>query len=207
MQFASESVENLIEQFSRLPTIGRKSAQRLTAHVLKMPKSEVMKLANALLEAKERVQACRICRNLTDSEICVICKSTKRDTEIICVVQDPEDILALERTGEYRGLYHVLGGVISPIDGMGPDNLHTRSLIERISAPNSQVTEVILAVSPTIEGDMTAHFLTPLLTPFSVKVTRLARGIPIGLTLTYADEATLSRAIAGRDAVTPVQTD
>jgi len=204
MQFASESVENLIEQFSKLPTIGRKSAQRLTAHVLKMPKSEVTKLANALVEVKDRVQACSICRNLTDSEICIICSSTKRETNTICVVQDPEDILALERTGEYRGLYHVLGGVISPLDGIGPDDLHIRSLLQRVSPSESPVTEVILAVSPTVEGDTTAFYLTQLLSTYSVKVTRLARGIPIGLTLTYADEATLSRAIAGRDVVSDV---
>ncbi|MCY4204218.1 MAG: recombination mediator RecR [Bacteroidetes bacterium] len=199
MQFASESVENLIEQFSKLPTIGRKSAQRLAAHVLKMPTSEVSRLANALLEAKERVRECSICRNVTDTEICVICSSTKRESTIICVVQDPEDIVALERTGEYRGLYHVLGGVISPLDGVGPDDLHIRPLIERIGTPNTSVTEIILALSPTVEGDTTALYLTQLLTPFSVKITRLARGIPVGLTLTYADEATLSRAIAGRD--------
>jgi len=204
MQFASESVENLIEQFSKLPTIGRKSAQRLTAHVLKMPKSEVTKLANALVEVKDRVRACSICRNLTDSEICIICSSTKRETNTICVVQDPEDILALERTGEYRGLYHVLGGVISPLDGIGPDDLHIRSLLQRVSPSESPVTEVILAVSPTVEGDTTAFYLTQLLSTYSVKVTRLARGIPIGLTLTYADEATLSRAIAGRDVVSDV---
>ncbi|MCY4171209.1 MAG: recombination mediator RecR [Bacteroidetes bacterium] len=204
MQFATESVENLIEQFSRLPTIGRKSAQRLTAHVLKMPKSQVTQLANALLEVKERVRLCNICHNLTESEICVICNSAKRETHIICVVQDHEDILALERTGEYRGLYHVLGGVISPLDGTGPDDLHIRSLSHRLSLSNSQVTEVILAVSPTVEGDMTALFITQELEPFSVKITRLARGIPIGLGLSYADEATLSRAIAGRDVVSQV---
>ncbi|MCY4000767.1 MAG: recombination mediator RecR [Bacteroidetes bacterium] len=199
MQFASESVENLIEQFAKLPTIGRKSAQRLTAHVLKMPKAEVSRLANALLEAKERVRPCKICRNVTDSEICIICSSSKRETHVICVVQDPEDIVALERTSEYRGLYHVLGGVISPLDGVGPDDLHIRALISRVTPTDSGVTEIILALSPTVEGDTTAYYLAQLLEPFPVKITRLARGIPVGLTLTYADEATLSRAIAGRN--------
>jgi len=199
MQFASESVENLIEQFSKLPTIGRKSAQRLATYVLKMPTSEVSRLASALLEAKERVRECRICRNITDTEVCVICSSTKRESGIICVVQDAEDIVALERTGEYRGTYHVLGGVISPLDGIGPDDLHIRSLIERIRTSNSGITEIILAVSPTVEGDTTALYLTQLLEPLSVKITRLARGIPVGITLNYADEATLSRAMAGRD--------
>lgn len=198
MQFASESVERLVEQFSRLPTIGRKSAQRLATHILKMPKQDVSQLAQALLDVKEHVRACNICRNITDAEICVICNSTKRESNIICVVQDPEDIAALERTGEYRGTYHVLGGVISPLDGIGPDDLHIRSLVKRISGEDTKITEVILAVSPTVEGDTTAFYLAQLLEPFSVKVTRLARGIPVGLTLTYADEATLSRAIAGR---------
>ncbi|MYF39723.1 MAG: recombination protein RecR [Rhodothermaceae bacterium] len=199
MQFASESVEILIEQFSKLPTIGRKSARRLAAHVLKMPKKEVSQLATALLEVKERVRACRICRNITDTEICIICSSSKRAVEMICVVQDPEDILALERTGEYRGTYHVLGGVISPLDGVGPDDLNIRSLLERIGKPDSEISEIILAISPTVEGDTTAFYLAQLLEPFGIRITRLARGIPVGLTLTYADEATLSRAIAGRD--------
>ena len=199
MQFASESVEILIEQFSKLPTIGRKSARRLAAHVLKMPKKEVSQLATALLEVKERVRACSICRNITDTEICIICSSSKRAIDMVCVVQDPEDILALERTGEYRGTYHVLGGVISPLDGIGPDDLNIRSLLERIGKPDSEISEIILAISPTVEGDTTAFYLAQLLEPFGIKITRLARGIPVGLTLTYADEATLSRAIAGRD--------
>ena len=199
MQFASESVENLIEQFSKLPTIGRKSAQRLAAHVLKMPTTEVSRLANALLEVKERVRKCSICWNVTDTEICMICHSTKRESGTVCVVQDAEDIVALERTGEYRGRYHVLGGVISPLEGIGPDDLHIRPLIERVNAPDSNITEIILAVSPTVEGETTALYLAQELEPFSVKITRLARGIPVGLSLTYADEATLSRAIAGRD--------
>lgn len=199
MQFASESVEILIEQFSKLPTIGRKSARRLAAHVLKMPKKEVSQLATALLEVKERVRACSICRNITDTKICIICSSSKRAADMICVVQDPEDILALERTGEYRGTYHVLGGVISPLDGVGPDDLNIRSLLERIGKPDSEISEIILAISPTVEGDTTAFYLAQLLEPFGIKITRLARGIPVGLTLTYADEATLSRAIAGRN--------
>ena len=201
MQFASESVEILIEQFSKLPTIGRKSARRLAAHVLKMPKKEVSQLATALLEVKERVRACSICRNITDTEICLICSSSKRLTDMVCVVQDPEDILALERTGEYRGTYHVLGGVISPLDGVGPDDLNIRSLLERIGKSDSEISEIILAISPTVEGDTTAFYLAQLLEPFGIKITRLARGIPVGLTLTYADEATLSRAIAGRDVI------
>ncbi len=201
MHFSSESVEILIEQFSKLPTIGRKSAQRLAAHVLKMPKEEVSRLATALLEVKERVQECTVCGNVTDTEVCIICSSTKRETGIVCVVQDAEDIVALERTGEYRGTYHVLGGVISPLDGIGPDDLNIRTLLERVAAVDSGITELILAVSPTVEGDTTALYLTQLLDPFPIKITRLARGIPVGLTLNYADEATLSRALAGRSTV------
>ncbi len=201
MQFTSESVEILIEQFSKLPSIGRKSAQRLAAHVIRMPKSEVAQLANALLNVKDRVRACSICRNVTDTDICVICGSTKRDSNTICVVENAEDIVALERMGEYQGTYHVLGGVISPLDGVGPDDLHIQALIERIRPTDAQVSEIILAVSPTVEGDTTAFYIAQLLEPFLVKVSRLARGIPVGLTLNYADEATLSRAIAGRDTV------
>ncbi len=201
MQFTSESVEILIEQFSKLPTIGRKSAQRLAAHVIRMPKSEVTQLANALLNVKERVRPCRICRNVTDTETCIICNSPKRDSTTVCVVENAEDIVALERMGEYQGTYHVLGGIISPIDGIGPDDLHIQALVERIRSRDSNISEIILAVSPTVEGDTTAFYLTDLLEPFSIKVSRLARGIPVGLSLNYADEATLSRAIAGRDTV------
>ncbi len=205
MQFASESIEVLVEQLSKLPTIGRKSAQRLAAHILKMPKEDVAKLANALLDMKEHVRACNICGNVTDTEICLICNSSKREPEIVCVVQDAEDIVALERTGEYRGRYHVLGGVISPLDGIGPDDLNIRSLVDRVSASDTNISELILAVSPTVEGDTTALYLTQLLEPFSIKITRLARGIPVGLTLSYADEATLSRAIAGRNTISEPQ--
>ncbi len=205
MQFASESIEVLVEQLSKLPTIGRKSAQRLAAHILKMPKEDVAKLANALLDMKERVRACNVCGNVTDTEICLICNSSKREPEIVCVVQDAEDIVALERTGEYRGRYHVLGGVISPLDGIGPDDLNIRSLVDRVGASDTNISELILAVSPTVEGDTTALYLTQLLEPFSIKITRLARGIPVGLTLSYADEATLSRAIAGRNTISEPQ--
>ena len=198
MQFSSESVENLIEQFSRLPTIGRKSAQRLAAHVLKMTKEDVARLADALTAVKERVQVCGICRNVTDQSECLICRSTKRNQSIICVVEESTDVLALEQTGEYRGVYHVLGGAISPLDGIGPDDLHIRSLVKRVSTEESPVEEVILAVNPTVEGDTTAFYVANLLAPFEVKVTRLARGLPVGVSLSFTDEATLARALAGR---------
>ncbi len=198
MQFTSESVENLVAQLSRLPTIGRKSAQRLTAYILKMPKEEVARLTQALTAVKERVRYCSICHNVTDHETCLLCRSDKRDHHLVCVVEDSTDVMALERTGEYRGVYHVLGGVISPLDGVGPDDLHIRELVRRVGQPEPAIREIILAVNPTVEGDTTAFYLAQLLEPFDVKVTRLARGIPVGLALSFADEATLSRALAGR---------
>ena len=201
MQFTSESVESLVEHFTKLPTIGRKTAQRLAAYVLKMPREEVQGLSAALLAVKDRVKNCSICQNVTDQVPCPICASEKRDHALVCVVEESTDVLALERTGEYRGVYHVLGGVISPLDGVGPEDLCISELVRRVSKNEPAITEVILAVNPTVEGDTTAYYLAQLLEPFHVKVTRLARGLPVGSDLTYADEATLSRAIAGRSAM------
>jgi len=206
MHITSETVEALVEQFMRLPTIGRKSAQRLVAYILKMPREEVVALAEALIAVKDRVQHCSICFNVTDHDPCPICTSPRRDPSVICVVQEPNDVLALERTHEYRGVYHVLGGVISPLSGIGPDDLRIRELIARVaqgtspSAP-TPIQEVILALNPTVEGDTTAYYLSQLLEPFPVKVTRIARGLPIGSNLEYADEATLSRALEERTQV------
>ena len=201
MQYTSESVEDLVAQLSLLPTIGRKTAQRLATYVLKMPKEHVARLAQALMAVKERVRNCGICQNVTDHETCPLCRSEKRDRSLICVVEDSPDVMALERTGEYRGVYHVLGGVISPLDGVGPENLHIRELLNRVRQPMPAIREIILAVNPTVEGDTTAFYLAQLLEPFDVTVTRLARGIPVGLALSFADEATLSRALAGRGAL------
>ncbi len=228
MQFTSESVEALVEQFTKLPTVGRKTAQRLAAYVLKMPREEVVELAKALVAVKDHVKHCPICHNVTDTVPCPICRSPKRDHATICVVEEPNDVMALERTGEYRGVYHVLGGVISPLDGIGPDDLTIRELIARVdpsfkkissveietAAAEPQVAEaeaaydehpaieeVILAVNPNVEGDTTAYYISQLLKPFGVRVTRIARGLPIGGDLEYADEATLSRALEGRSAV------
>lgn len=213
MHFTSETVENLVEQFSKLPTVGRKTAQRLAAFVLKMPREDVVQLADALVAAKDRVMACTVCFNVTDDDPCPICRSAKRDRSVICVVEEPNDVLALERTGEFRGLYHVLGGVISPLDGIGPDDLKIRELITRVANPagghttggdgataadNEAVTEVILAMNPNVEGDTTAYYIGQLLGALGVRVTRIARGLPIGGDLEYADEATLSRALEGR---------
>ncbi len=212
MSFTSPSVEALVEQLMRLPTIGRKTAQRLAAYILKMPREEVAALAQALMAVKERVRQCAICFNVTDEEVCAICRSPRRDHTMICVVEEPSDVLALERTGEYRGVYHVLGGVISPLDGIGPDDLRIRELVARVAPTNGDpqraalypeghiphVQEVILALNPNVEGDTTAYYLAQLLKPLGVRVTRIARGLPIGGDLEYADEATLSRALEGR---------
>ena len=212
MHLTSETVEALVEQFSKLPTVGRKTAQRLAAYILKMPREEVVELAHALVAVKDRVTACSVCYNVTDDDPCPICLSAKRDRTVICVVEEPNDVLALERTGEYHGQYHVLGGVISPLDGIGPDDLKIRELVARVAnnrvspaggdgASEEQeepVTEVILAMNPNVEGDTTAYYIGQLLGPLGVRVTRIARGLPIGGDLEYADEATLSRALEGR---------
>ncbi len=202
MYYSSESVEELIEQLCRLPTIGRKSAQRLAAHVLKMPRSDVKQLAEALVAVKDRVRACRICKNVTDADTCALCLSTRRDHGLVCVVEESSDVVALERTGEYNGVYHVLGGAVSPVDGIGPDDLTFGDLVNRV-APDPKnpeapkIREVIVAVNPTVEGDVTAHYLREFLAPY-VSVTRVAHGLPIGADLSFADEATLARALAGR---------
>ena len=200
MLFTSESVETLIEQLSRLPTIGRTTAQRLTAHVLKMSKDDVRLLAEALLDVKERVRNCSVCQNITDYETCILCRSDKRDRSTVCVVEESTDMMSLERTGEFRGVYHVLGGVISPLDGIGPDDLNIRELLQRVIAEDSPIREIILAINATVEGDTTAFYVSKLLEPFSnVKVTRLARGLPVGKEIAFVDEATLARALAGRN--------
>lgn len=209
MQFTSETVEALVEQFTKLPTIGRKTAHRLVAYVLKMPREEVVDLAKALVAVKDRVKHCKVCYNVTDEEECNICRSAKRDRGLICVVEEPNDVMALERTNEYNGVYHVLGGVISPLDGIGPEDLKVRELVTRLQpAPAEETTdeaaeapavrEIILALNPNVEGDTTAYYLSQLLRPFGVQITRIARGLPIGGDLEYADEATLSRALQGR---------
>ena len=209
MQVTSEAVEALVEQFSKLPTVGRKTARRLTAYILKMSREEVVDLAKALVAVKDKVQYCSSCYNITDHDPCPICTSSKRDKSILCVVEEPNDVMALERTNEFRGAYHVLGGVISPLDGVGPDDLKIRELVARVAtsrqdaAPDAdssitRVEEVIIAVNPNVEGDTTTYYISQLLQPFGVRVSRIARGLPVGGDLEYADEATLSRALEGR---------
>lgn len=197
MQYFPPALETLTEQFARLPGIGRKSAQRLAFFVLSQSTEEVQAFADALLDAKRSISLCPVCQNLTEGEgPCVLCSSTKRDRSVICVVASPKDVIAIERAKEYDGLYHVLHGVISPMNHVGPDDLHIRELVERVAG--GEVREVIMATNPDTEGEATAMYLSRLLKPFHVKVTRLAYGIPVGSHLEYTDDATLMRALEGR---------
>ena len=191
-----EPVQRLVEAFSRLPGIGPKTASRLTYYLLRQPPDEANTLADALRDLKARTRFCEACFNITEASPCPICKSDERDRAIICVVEEPLDVLALERTRDYRGLYHVLHGTISPMDGIGPEDLKIRELLARVQA--GSVREVILATNPSLEGENTAMFVHKKLAALSVKVTRLARGLPVGGDLEYADEVTLSRALEGR---------
>ena len=197
MQYFLPALETLTEQFARLPGIGRKSAQRLAFFVLSQSTEEVQAFADALLDAKRSISLCPVCQNLTEGEgPCALCSSTKRDRSVICVVASPKDVIVIERAKEYDGLYHVLHGVISPMNHVGPDDLHIRELVERVAG--GEVREVIMATNPDTEGEATAMYLSRLLKPFHVKVTRLAYGIPVGSHLEYTDDATLMRALEGR---------
>lgn len=199
MKFFAPPVERLIEEFARLPGIGRKTAQRLAFYVLDLPKEDAQRFADAILQAKNKVFTCKVCQNLTDTEVCSICSNPNRDSSLICVVADPRDVLAFERTREYNGLYHVLHGVISPMNHIGPDDIRIRELLQRVA--DTDVREVIIATNPDTEGEATAMYLARLLKPFGVVVTRLAYGIPVGGHLEYIDEVTLMRALEGRRAL------
>jgi recombination protein RecR len=191
-----EPVARLIEALQRLPGIGPKTAQRLTFFLLKRPAEEVRELAEALLAVKERIVYCRTCFNVTDEDPCRICRDPGRDSGVLCVVEEPNDLLAMERTGEFRGRYHVLLGALSPLEGIGPEDLKVRELLARLDAGG--VAEVILATNPNVEGEATALYLARLLRPLGVRVTRIARGLPVGGDLEYADQVTLSKALEGR---------
>jgi len=191
-----EPVTQLIESLSRLPGIGGKSAQRLAFHIIRMPKDRAEGLADAILTAANNVQYCSICCNLTDSDPCSICDSVKRDANTIMLVEDPRDMAAYERTHEYHGMYHVLHGVLSPMNGVGPNDLKIAELLKRIQA--NDITEVITATNPTVEGEATAMYISKLLKPLGVKVTRIAHGVPVGGDLEFVDEVTLTRALNGR---------
>jgi recombination protein RecR len=196
-------IDALTTELARLPGIGRKTALRLTYHLLKRPPDEIRRLARSLEDVAERVRACSRCGNLTEQDPCVLCVSPRRDPGAICVVEEASDIMAIERTGEYAGMYHVLGGRLSPLDGVGPDELNIAALLRRLqpvveSAENGGVREVIVATNPSVEGDATALYLQKVIQPLGVRVTRLARGLPVGGDLEYADGVTIAQAFAGR---------
>jgi recombination protein RecR len=192
----TESIGRLIDELTKLPGIGEKTAQRLTFFLLKAPEEDIKQLANALLDVKARVKYCSICGNITEHDPCVICTNIKRNTHLICVVEEPNDLLAIERTREYNGLYHVLMGTLSPLDGIGPEDIRIQELLTRLR--ETPCDEVIIATNPNVEGEATAMYLAKLLKPLGIKITRIAHGIPVGGDLEYADEITMTRALEGR---------
>lgn len=195
----ADVIQALIDQFGRLPGIGPKSAQRIAFHLLNMPREDALALANAIVTAKDRVRFCDVCHNLSEDVRCGICADDRRDATVVCVVEEPRDIIAVERTGGFAGRYHVLGGAINPMEGIGPDQLKVRELLARIDTDG--IVEIILCTNPNLEGDTTAMYLARLLNPMGVRVTRLASGLPVGGDLEYADELTLGRALEGRRVV------
>lgn len=199
MQITSEHLERAIEQFSKLPGTGRKSAQRIAIHLLKQNDEYALKLANAIVDLKNKVTRCNICGNVSDSDPCKICENPKRENGQICVVEEFNDVYIIEKTNEFKGRYHVLGGIISPMDNIGPDQLKIQDLLKRVGE-NDHINEVILALNPDAEGEATSYYINKLLTPYEVKVTRIAYGIPMGSELEFIDEATLSRAFTSRSA-------
>lgn len=196
MNYFAPSVETLIDEFAKLPGIGRKTAQRLAFHVLNLPEADAQRFAQAITGARSSVHTCQKCQNLTDSDLCPICSNPARDAQTVCVVADPKDVAAFEKTREFKGLYHVLHGTISPLNNIGPEDIRIRELLQRIAEDNVQ--EVIIATNPDTEGEATAMYLARLLKPFGIRITRLAYGIPVGGHLEYIDEVTLTRALEGR---------
>jgi recombination protein RecR len=196
MQYSSRLVERLIEEFGRLPGIGRKTAQRLAFHVLKQSPGEAGRLADAIRAVKENVGTCSVCGNITEEDPCLICQDPRREQDTICVVESPVDVVAVEQSGSFRGLYHVLGGALSPLDGVGPDEIRARQLVGRVR--DARTREVILATNPNPAGEATAIYLGDMLKPLGVQVTRIARGVPVGSDIEFSDQATLSRALEGR---------
>jgi recombination protein RecR len=195
LDFYPITIEKLIEEFAKLPGIGYKTAQRLTLHVLNLPGEEVKEFAEALVKARGTIKYCSVCGNYTEKDPCAICSNPNRDGSIICVIQEPKDIMSIEKIREFNGVYHVLHGVISPMSGKGPDDIKLKELIRRI---NGNVKEIIVATNPNVEGEATAMYISKILKPLGVKVTRIAHGIPVGGDLEYADEVTLSKALEGR---------
>ena len=198
MEYPSKLIENAVAEVSKLPGIGKKTALRLVLHLLKEPETATIDLAGAITELRTKIRYCNACHNISDDDVCNICASHRRDRSLICVVEDTRDVLAIENTSQYNGLYHVLGGVISPIDGIGPSELNIDPLLSRISQNKDEIKEIIFALSPTMEGDTTAFYLTKKLKEYEVNISTIARGIPIGGELEYADEVTLGRSILSR---------
>ena len=196
MQVYTGPITRLIEEFSKLPGVGRKTAQRLAFHIINMNTNDVEALSKAIIEAKREIKYCSVCCNITDTYPCSMCSNKNRDSSVICVVEDPRDVAAMERTREFKGQYHVLNGVISPMDGIGPDMIKIKELIQRLGTQD--VREIIMATNPTIEGEATAMYIARLLKPMGIKVTRIAHGLPVGGDLEYADEVTISKALEGR---------
>lgn len=196
MNLYAVPIAKLIEEFEKLPGIGHKTAQRLAFHVLNSPVAEVEELADALTDARKKVRYCSICSNISDNELCPVCSNDRRDRSLICIVEDPKDVVAMEKTREYKGVYHVLHGVISPIDGIGPNEIRIKELLERLK--DAEVKEVILATNPNVEGEATAMYISKILKPLEIRTTRIAHGIPVGGNLEYTDEVTLLKALEGR---------
>lgn len=199
MKYEALPLTKLVEQFASLPGIGRKTAQRLAFYILTLSKEQAKEFSDAIVEAHEKIKHCAICKNYTDKEVCDICSDEQRDKSIICVVEDAKDVAAFERTREYQGQYHILGGLISPMDGIGPDQIYIKELLARVTAET--VSEVIMATNPTVEGEATAMYISRLLKPFGIKTSRLAYGIPVGSDLEYADEVTLFKALENRSEI------
>ncbi len=196
MAYDTEALETLVEQFRKIPSVGNKTAQRMAFHVLDLPEKEAEEFAEAILNAHKKIHRCSVCHNLTENELCGICNNPRRDKSTVCVVEDPRVVMTVEHSREYNGVYHVLHGVISPMNGIGPEQLTIKSLVERVAS--GEIAEVIMATNPTVEGDTTAMYISKLLKPFEVKVTRLAYGIPVGADIEFADDITLLRALEGR---------
>ncbi len=199
MSYNIAALQNLIDQFEKMPGIGNKTAQRMAFYVLSLNNDETQRFADAIMDAHTKIKQCKICCNLAEGDICPICQNEFRNKRVICVVEDPRDVVALERTNEYNGTYHVLHGVISPMDNIGPDQLTIKELLARISDGN--IDEVIMATNPTVEGEATAMYISRLLKPMGITVSRLAYGVPVGSNLEYADEVTLTRALEGRSVI------
>ena len=199
MQYNAAPLQKLIEQFERMPGIGRKTAQRIAFYILGLPKAESDTIAKAITDACDKIHKCSLCANLTEDELCPICKNDKRDHSVVCVVEDSQSLIAIEKTKEFHGVYHVLHGAISPLDGIGPEQLTIKELLARLGSDD--VREIIIATDSDIEGEATAMYLSKLIKPFNIKISRIAFGLPVGTDIQYADEVTLSRAIEGRRSI------